>query len=216
MKRRSFVGGALAGLPITLALGVPVGRPAHAQAGKVRGTATEWSSYGGDKASSKYSPLAQIDGDNFSRLQVAWTWRSAEEEVSKANPQLRTWVVGSDAADGRRRPVCQHVALPGRCHRRGDRQDPVGLRPGDVEERNAVQQRLRASRRRLLGGWERSTHPVRHRRRLPDLPERADRQADLHVRPARAHRPDAGVGPDCQPASTTASPRRPSSVATSS
>ncbi len=26
---------------------VPVGRPAHAQPGKVRGTATEWSSYGG-------------------------------------------------------------------------------------------------------------------------------------------------------------------------
>ena len=64
MKRRSFVGGALASLPITLALGVPVGRPAHAQAGKkVRRTATEWLSYGGDKASSKYSPLAQIGRD---------------------------------------------------------------------------------------------------------------------------------------------------------
>jgi glucose dehydrogenase len=40
--------------------GVLVGRPAHAQAGKVRGTAREWLSYGGDKAGSKYSPLAQI------------------------------------------------------------------------------------------------------------------------------------------------------------
>ena len=53
-----------------------------AQAGKVRGTATEWLSYGGDKASSKYSPLAQIGRDNFNRLKVAWTWRSADEEIS--------------------------------------------------------------------------------------------------------------------------------------
>jgi glucose dehydrogenase len=33
---------------------------AHASAGKVRHTATQWLSYGGDKASSKYSPLARI------------------------------------------------------------------------------------------------------------------------------------------------------------
>ena len=71
---------------------MPVGRPAHAQAGKVRGTATEWLSYGGDKASTKYSPLAQIDRDNFKRLQVAWTWHSAEEEVIKAHAHLKTWV----------------------------------------------------------------------------------------------------------------------------
>ncbi len=70
--------------------GLPVGRPAHAQAGKVRGTATEWLSYGGDKAGSKYSPLTQINGDNFPRLRVACTWRSAEEEVAKAN-HLKTW-----------------------------------------------------------------------------------------------------------------------------
>jgi quinoprotein glucose dehydrogenase len=65
-------------------------RPEHAQAGKVRGTGAEWLSYGGDKASSKYSPLAQIGGENFNRLRVAWTWRSTEEEVAKAN-NLKTW-----------------------------------------------------------------------------------------------------------------------------
>ncbi len=69
-----------------------IGRPAHAQTGKVRTRATEWVSYGGDKASSKYSPIDQIGRDNFSRLQVAWTWRSAEEEITKANPDLKTWV----------------------------------------------------------------------------------------------------------------------------
>ncbi|HWW51899.1 MAG TPA: PQQ-binding-like beta-propeller repeat protein, partial [Verrucomicrobiae bacterium] len=69
---------------------VPDDLPAHAQAGKVRGTAAEWLSYSGDKASSKYSPLAQIGGANFNRLSVAWTWRSVEEDVAKAN-DLKTW-----------------------------------------------------------------------------------------------------------------------------
>lgn len=75
-----------------LAVCVLVSHTAQAQAKKVRSTTTEWSSYGSDKASSKYSPLAQINGDNFNRLKVAWTWRSADEDVVKANPQLRTWV----------------------------------------------------------------------------------------------------------------------------
>src|SRR5947199_2615046 len=70
---------------------MPVGRPAHARAGKVRGAATEWLNYAGDKASSKYSLLTQISGGNFNRLRTAWTWRSAEEEVAKAN-HLKTWV----------------------------------------------------------------------------------------------------------------------------
>jgi len=79
-------------LAALLALSVPVSHRAQAQAGKkVRGTATEWLSYGGDKAGSKYSPLTQIGRDNFSRLRVAWTWRSADEELAKANPHLRTW-----------------------------------------------------------------------------------------------------------------------------
>jgi quinoprotein glucose dehydrogenase len=62
----------------------------YASAGKVRDSATEWLSYGGDKASSKYSPLAQISGGNFNRLKNAWTWQSAEAEVAKAN-HLKTW-----------------------------------------------------------------------------------------------------------------------------
>jgi quinoprotein glucose dehydrogenase len=52
----------------------------------------EWPNYGGDKGSSKYAPLDQIGADNFSRLQVAWTWRSPDEELTKANPKLKTWV----------------------------------------------------------------------------------------------------------------------------
>jgi quinoprotein glucose dehydrogenase len=67
-------------------------QPANAhQAQRGASTATEWLSYGGDKASSKYSPIDQIGGDNFSSLEIAWTWRSAEEEITKANPELKTW-----------------------------------------------------------------------------------------------------------------------------
>ncbi|MDT7815698.1 MAG: quinoprotein glucose dehydrogenase, partial [Acidobacteriaceae bacterium] len=68
----------------------PADRSDHTQAGRARGRATEWLSYGGDKASSKYSPLAQIGRDNFKRLKVAWTWRSVEEEVGKVN-HLKAW-----------------------------------------------------------------------------------------------------------------------------
>src|SRR5438094_7793636 len=64
-------------------MGVLMSRPARAQAERVTSTTTEWLSYGGDTASSKYSPIDQIGGDNFSRLQVAWTWRSVEEEITK-------------------------------------------------------------------------------------------------------------------------------------
>jgi glucose dehydrogenase len=69
---------------------VQAARAENASPGNVRDTATEWLGYGGDNASSKYSPLAQISGDNFNRLKTAWTWQSVEEEVAKAN-HLKTW-----------------------------------------------------------------------------------------------------------------------------
>ncbi len=41
----------------------------------------EWRHHGGDHASSRYSPAAQIDGSNFGRLDVAWRWRTPDHEV---------------------------------------------------------------------------------------------------------------------------------------
>ncbi len=76
-------------LAALIELSVSVGPPGHAQAGKVADR--EWLSYAGDKGSSKYSPLDQIGKDNFDRLSIAWTWRSADEEIVKANPDLKTW-----------------------------------------------------------------------------------------------------------------------------
>jgi quinoprotein glucose dehydrogenase len=65
---------------------------AQAAQAEEKGPGAEWLSYGSDKASSKYSPLAQVGPDNFNRLQIAWTWRSPDEEVTRANPELKTWV----------------------------------------------------------------------------------------------------------------------------
>ncbi|MCH7994658.1 MAG: hypothetical protein IIB57_09465, partial [Planctomycetes bacterium] len=40
--------------------------------------AGEWTSYGADPRSTKYSPLDQIDAGNFSSLEIAWCWRSVD------------------------------------------------------------------------------------------------------------------------------------------
>jgi quinoprotein glucose dehydrogenase len=62
-----------------------------ASTGQTAQAGTEWLHYAADKAGSKYSPLSQIGKDNFNRLKVVWTWRSADAEIAKANPQLKSW-----------------------------------------------------------------------------------------------------------------------------
>src|SRR3984893_3109827 len=47
--------------------------PASAQSGAKNG---EWWTYGGDLASTRYSPLDQIKADNFSKLEVAWRFKT--------------------------------------------------------------------------------------------------------------------------------------------
>jgi quinoprotein glucose dehydrogenase len=46
----------------------------------------EWPAYGGNLANNKYSPLDQIDKDNFSTLKLAWRWRSADGFISRSVP----------------------------------------------------------------------------------------------------------------------------------
>lgn len=43
-----------------------IATPVHAQ---------DWTHWGADAASTRYSPADQINGENFSTLQVAWVWR---------------------------------------------------------------------------------------------------------------------------------------------
>jgi len=60
-----------------LAVGSLLGAPlASTASGLHAGTANgEWRYWGGDEASSRYSPLDQINADNFTELEVAWRWK---------------------------------------------------------------------------------------------------------------------------------------------
>jgi quinoprotein glucose dehydrogenase len=91
-RREALIAGpAMVAALQAVSMTVLVSPSANAQAKMGASSATQWRSYGGDQGSSKYSPIDQIGADNFSRLEIAWTWRSAEEEITKANPDLKTW-----------------------------------------------------------------------------------------------------------------------------
>ena len=64
---RRFAGGVI--LVCLAALGLDAA--VEAQTGTAGG---EWRSYGGDLASTKYSPLDRIDASNFGQLRLAWRW----------------------------------------------------------------------------------------------------------------------------------------------
>ena len=50
---------------------------------------TEWRSYAADKASTKYSPLDQINKKNVHKLEIAWRWQSLDYELQKEYRTLR-------------------------------------------------------------------------------------------------------------------------------
>ena len=49
----------------------------------------EWHTIGRDGANSKYSPLHQITADNFTELEIAWTWDSISRAVTAEREELR-------------------------------------------------------------------------------------------------------------------------------
>ena len=51
----------------------------------------EWPTYGGDLGGTKYSPLAQINRDNFGDLKIAWRWQSADAFLSIDTPDGGEW-----------------------------------------------------------------------------------------------------------------------------
>ena len=68
--------------------------PAHAQ----RAPGTEWPNARGDAGASRYSPLAQIDRENVSRLRVAWTYRSGDAGEGASTTMEGTPVVVENVA----------------------------------------------------------------------------------------------------------------------
>ena len=57
----------------------------------------EWPTYGGDLASSKYSPLDQIDSGNFARLRLAWRVKTPDAVLSMTLPNGAEWTASSAA-----------------------------------------------------------------------------------------------------------------------
>ena len=50
--------------------------PVTGQSGGRQSPAGEWRSYGADLANTRYSPLDQINAENFSKLEVAWRFKT--------------------------------------------------------------------------------------------------------------------------------------------
>src|SRR5262245_3258314 len=79
--------------------------PIAGQSGAPKG---EWTTYGGDLGNTRYSPLDQINGDNFSKLEVAWRFKTDSlgprpEYQFESTPLMVRGVVYSTA--GTRRAV---------------------------------------------------------------------------------------------------------------
>ena len=72
-RREALIAGPAVVAALQAGMAVIASQPADAQSERGARAATQWLSYGGDKASSKYSPIDQIGGDNFSSLEIAWT-----------------------------------------------------------------------------------------------------------------------------------------------
>jgi quinoprotein glucose dehydrogenase len=101
-------------LPILLAafLLAPAS-PVAAQSGAKGG---EWATYGGDLGNARYSPLDQINADNFSKLQVAWRFKTDHqgprpEYQFESTPLMVRGVLYTTA--GSRRAVLALDALTG-------------------------------------------------------------------------------------------------------
>ena len=51
----------------------------------------EWPTYSGDLGGTKYSPLDQINAQNFDDLEIAWRWQSTDAVLSLKMPDGGEW-----------------------------------------------------------------------------------------------------------------------------
>jgi len=98
-----------------LAIGVALDATGHLRA-QTRPKSGEWTTYGGDLASTRYSPLDQINADNFNKLEVAWRFKTdflgpRPEFNFEGTPLMADGVVYSTA--GTRRAVVALDAATG-------------------------------------------------------------------------------------------------------
>ena len=143
----------------------------------------EWKTYGGDLASLRYSPLDQINKDNFSKLQIAWRLNTdpfgpRPDYLYSATPLMVGGVLYTTA--GTRRAVVALNAATGEMlwmHAEDE-----GLRGQNAPRTGAGRGVVLLVECRRIG----SAHHLRDARLPDDRPERQDRRADRDLRPATA------------------------------
>ena len=149
-----------------------------------RRNAGEWRHYGADKASSRYSPLDQIDRDNV----TSWSRSGAGARPTTTLRQEAKYRPGffktTPLMVGGR--LILHQPRRGGGARRRDRQDALELRPQDLQGRATRQCRLAAPRRRVLDRRQDRAHPVRPPRSQAGIPRPRHRQARSEVRRRRS------------------------------
>ena len=146
--------------------------PIAGQSGAKNG---EWTTYGGDLGNTRYSPLDQINADNFSKLEIAWRFKTDSlgprpEYQFESTPLMVHGVVYSTA--GTRRAVVALDAATGELlwmhsehegdARRGGAPPALGPRPRVLDRRPRGADSLRHAR---LPARSRSTRrPARRSR----------------------------------------------------
>ena len=164
----------------------------------------EWTTYGGDLASTRYSPADQITADNFADLEIAWRFKTQNlgpnpEFNFQSTPLMVGGVLYSTA--GSRRAVVAVDAATGRAV------VDAPLRRGRARRRGAatpLRTRPRLSGRRGQGGQILYVTPGYH---LISL-DAATGQRTAGLRDRRRHRPQGEHGPGHRPGHRRGRPAR--------
>ena len=141
-------------------------------AGQAGAPAGEWRTYGGDLASTRYSPLDQINAANFNKLEVAWRFKTDNlgprpEFNFESTPLMVGGVLYATA--GTRRAVVALDAATG---------ELLWMHSEDEGARGDAAPRQLSGRG--LAYWTdgtRGANPLRHARLPPDRARREDRRA---------------------------------------
>ena len=113
------------------------------QAGAQPGApAGEWRSYAADTFGSKYSAVEQITAENFSALEIAWKWQTADTHLVYEGEHGTSLVPAQALFD------LMEAEEPGRCWSWQSSEPPAGRRPtGPAGGRRPVRKLLQRCRR---------------------------------------------------------------------
>ena len=172
----------------------------------------EWPHYNGDIRGTRYSPLDQINASNFSKLEVAWRFKT-DNLGPRPGIQARR-----DAAHGEGRAVHDRRHTPvGDRARRENRRNDLDAQPARGQTRRRVAAPALRPRRLVLDRRpRRRAHHLLHDRLPSGRAQREDRRADQLVRHRRRRRSEGrrvngnGSRSISRPAKSASTRRRPS------